>query len=156
MGIKSVVDENVGKASGDLRDGMCSACEMAVVWMQNQIKQNQTQEQILNYVNQVNNSYVCGLPPNTLFPFIVFSTYSYCDFCVQLCERLPSPMGESSVDCGSLSSLPKVSFTIGEKKFELTPEQVLYDASQVLSCPLNISSVIRFPLIKKDLIYCMW
>lgn len=107
MGIKSVVDENVGKASGDLRDGMCSACEMAVVWMQNQIKQNQTQEQILNYVNQ-------------------------------LCERLPSPMGESSVDCGSLSSLPKVTFTIGEKKFELTPEQYILkvgegDAAQCIS-----------------------
>lgn len=65
-------------------------------------------------------------------------------------------MGESSVDCGSLSSLPKVSFTIGEKKFELTPEQVSYDAFQVLSSPLNISSVIRYLSIKKDLIYRMW
>lgn len=54
MGIKSVVDdENVGKASSGFGDAMCSVCEMAVVWMQNQIKQNQTQEQILNYVNQV-------------------------------------------------------------------------------------------------------
>ena len=53
MGIESVVDENVGKVSGGVRDGMCSACEMAVVWMQNQLSQNQTQQQILNYVNQV-------------------------------------------------------------------------------------------------------
>lgn len=53
MGIESVVDENAGKSSG-LHDAMCSACEMAVVWMQNQLRQNQTQERILNYVNEVN------------------------------------------------------------------------------------------------------
>ncbi|KAL5583634.1 hypothetical protein UlMin_016076 [Ulmus minor] len=92
MGIESVVNEKAGKASGGLGDGMCNACEMAVVWMQNQLKRNQTQDQVLNYVNE-------------------------------LCERLPSPMGESAVDCGSLSTLPHVSFTIGGRKFELTPEQ---------------------------------
>ena len=54
MGIESVVNENAGKASGNLRDAMCSACEMAVIWMQNQLKQNQTQDRILDYVNEVN------------------------------------------------------------------------------------------------------
>uniref|UniRef100_A0A2P2JHI6 Uncharacterized protein MANES_15G068900 n=2 Tax=Rhizophora mucronata TaxID=61149 RepID=A0A2P2JHI6_RHIMU len=88
MGIESVVKENIQKAS----DAMCSTCEMAVVWMQNQLKQNQTQERILSYVNE-------------------------------LCERLPSPMGESVVDCGSLSTMPNVSFTIGGKVFDLSPEQ---------------------------------
>lgn len=53
MGIESVVDENNGKSSGGLRDGMCSACEMAVVWMQNQLRQNQTMDRILEYANQV-------------------------------------------------------------------------------------------------------
>lgn len=53
MGIESVVDENAGKASGALGNAMCSACELAVVWMQNQVKQNKTQEQIFDYVNQV-------------------------------------------------------------------------------------------------------
>ncbi|KAI4306114.1 hypothetical protein L6164_029422 [Bauhinia variegata] len=92
MGIESVVDESAGKSHPGLHDAMCSSCEMAVVWMQNQLTQNQTQEHILNYVNE-------------------------------LCERLPSPMGESSVDCNSLASMPNVSFTIGGKIFELTPEQ---------------------------------
>ncbi|XP_054799149.1 aspartic proteinase A1-like [Prosopis cineraria] len=92
MGIESVVNESAGRGHGGLRDGMCSTCEMAVVWMQNQLRENQTQERILNYVNE-------------------------------LCERLPSPMGESSVDCNSLASMPNISFTIGGKIFELTPEQ---------------------------------
>ncbi|KAL8153184.1 hypothetical protein V2J09_010944 [Rumex salicifolius] len=94
MGIESVVDKNVDKSSGGLKDATCTACEMAVVWMQNQLKQNQTEERILDYANQ-------------------------------LCERLPSPMGESAVDCGSLSTMPTISFTIGGKTFDLAPEQVI-------------------------------
>ncbi|RWW34457.1 hypothetical protein GW17_00000778 [Ensete ventricosum] len=74
-------------------NSVCRVCEMAVVWMQNQLRQNQTQEHVLNYINE-------------------------------LCERLPSPMGESSVDCAAISLMPEVSFTIGNKTFELTAEQV--------------------------------
>ncbi|XP_022716129.1 aspartic proteinase-like isoform X1 [Durio zibethinus] len=94
MGIESVVDESNRKSSGIVRDAMCPACEMAVVWMQNQLRQNQTQERILNYVDQ-------------------------------LCDRMPNPMGESAVDCGSLSSMPTVSFTIGGKVFDLAPEEYI-------------------------------
>ncbi|KAJ0045101.1 hypothetical protein Pint_04087 [Pistacia integerrima] len=94
MGIESVVDENSKRSSGGVRDAMCSTCEMTVVWMQNQLKQNQTQEHIISYINE-------------------------------LCDRLPSPMGESAVDCGSLSSLPNVAFTIGGKTFDLSPEQYI-------------------------------
>ncbi|KAE8667040.1 hypothetical protein F3Y22_tig00112470pilonHSYRG00045 [Hibiscus syriacus] len=72
---------------------------MAVVWAQNQLKLNQTQERILEYLNQ-------------------------------LCERLPSPMGESVVDCDGLSSMPSVSFTIGGKIFELTPEQYVLEVGE--------------------------
>jgi len=43
---------------------------------------------------------------------------------LQLCEHLPSPNGESMVDCNSLSSMPDVSFIISGKTFKLTPEQV--------------------------------
>ena len=43
---------------------------------------------------------------------------------LQLCERLPSPNGESMVDCNSVASMPDVSFTIAGKDFKLTPEQV--------------------------------
>ncbi|XP_073299050.1 aspartic proteinase-like isoform X2 [Primulina huaijiensis] len=92
-GIESVVDEKNGISSG-LHDAMCSTCEMAVVWMQNQLRQNQTQDRILNYVNE-------------------------------LCERLPSPMGESAVECGSISSMPNVSFTIGGKVFDLSPKEYI-------------------------------
>ncbi|GAA0174255.1 aspartic protease [Lithospermum erythrorhizon] len=93
MGIESVVGERSGRSSG-LHDGMCSACEMAVVWMQEQIRKNQTEDQILNYINE-------------------------------LCEHLPSPMGESAVDCGSLHKMPSVSFTIGDKVFDLSPDEYI-------------------------------
>ncbi|CAL9198216.1 unnamed protein product [Musa hybrid cultivar] len=94
IGIESVVNENADVSSGLQSDAICGVCEMAVVWMQNQLRQNQTQERVLNYINE-------------------------------LCERLPSPMGESSVDCAAISSMPGVSFTIGNKTFELTAEQYI-------------------------------
>jgi phytepsin len=95
-GIRSVVDESDVKSSGILKDPRCNACEMAVVWMQNQLSQNQTQDRILDYVNE-------------------------------LCDRVPSPMGESAVECGKLSSgeMPIVSFTIGGKVFDLAPEEYI-------------------------------
>ncbi|CAL5214513.1 unnamed protein product [Lathyrus oleraceus] len=61
--------------------------------MQNQLKQNKTQDQILTYINN-------------------------------LCDKMPSPMGESAVDCENISSLPVVSFTIGGRTFDLAPEEV--------------------------------
>jgi phytepsin len=54
MGIQSVVDEGNDKSSGVLGDAMCSACEMAVFWMRSQLQQNQTQDRVLDYANQVN------------------------------------------------------------------------------------------------------
>ncbi|CAI0625950.1 unnamed protein product, partial [Linum tenue] len=93
MGIESVVNEGDERSSGAVNDAMCSACEMAVVWMQNQVMQNQTQERILQYVDE-------------------------------LCDRMPNPMGESAVECGSVSSMPTVSFTIGGKVFDLRPQEV--------------------------------
>uniref|UniRef100_A0A7I4FQH2 Peptidase A1 domain-containing protein n=1 Tax=Physcomitrium patens TaxID=3218 RepID=A0A7I4FQH2_PHYPA len=90
-GIASVVEKD---QSHSLReDPLCTVCEMAVVWAQNQLSQNRTKEQIDAYLNQ-------------------------------LCERLPSPNGESAVDCNSLSSMPNVAFTISNKTFELKPEEV--------------------------------
>lgn len=43
---------------------------------------------------------------------------------LQLCDKMPSPMGESSVDCENISSLPVISFTIGGRTFDLAPEEV--------------------------------
>lgn len=34
-------------------DLMCAACEMAVVWMENQLRENATKDRILAYANQV-------------------------------------------------------------------------------------------------------
>lgn len=50
MKIQSVVDDG---ASGILNDAMCSACEMAAVWMQSELSQNETQERILAYAAEV-------------------------------------------------------------------------------------------------------
>ncbi|CAK9157979.1 unnamed protein product [Ilex paraguariensis] len=99
MIIKSVVGKDSDKSSAGLQDEMCTACQMAVVWMQNQIRQNQTEDKILDYVNQ-------------------------------LCDRLPSPSGESAVDCSSLSSLPPVSFTLGDKVFDLPPEKYILQVGE--------------------------
>jgi hypothetical protein len=44
--------------------------------------------------------------------------------CMQVCERLPSPNGESLVNCNSLESMPNIAFTISGKEFELTPQDV--------------------------------
>ncbi|KAK3040449.1 hypothetical protein RJ639_028698 [Escallonia herrerae] len=99
MIIKSVVDKNIEKSSGGLRDEMCTFCEMSVVWMQNQLRQNETEDSIMNYVNE-------------------------------LCDRLPSPMGESAVDCSSLSSMPSVSFTIGGKVFDLSADQYILQVGE--------------------------
>ena len=53
MLIESVVGENERMSSGGIADATCSACEMAVVWAENQLRQNQTQDWILNYINKV-------------------------------------------------------------------------------------------------------
>ncbi|XP_072990792.1 aspartic proteinase oryzasin-1-like [Typha latifolia] len=49
-------------------------------------------------------------------------TLNYID---ELCERLPNHVGETSVDCSSIASMPPISFTVGSKKFELKPDQYI-------------------------------
>ncbi|KAK1439819.1 hypothetical protein QVD17_05641 [Tagetes erecta] len=93
MIIESVVDKNNGKSNG-VRDQMCNLCEMAVVWLETKIQRNETEDEIINHVDQ-------------------------------LCDRLPSPMGETGVDCNSLASMPTVAFIIGGRTFELSPEQYI-------------------------------
>ena len=46
-------DDEAGKSNGLFNDAMCNACETAVVWMQSQLAQNQTQDLVLQYINQV-------------------------------------------------------------------------------------------------------
>ncbi|XAR49228.1 Phytepsin [Bertholletia excelsa] len=90
--IKTVVEEENKDQLSAGEDPLCTTCEMLVVWVQNQLKQKKTKENVFSYVNQ-------------------------------LCESLPSPMGESAVDCNTLWRMPNVSFTIGSKDFTLTPDQ---------------------------------
>ncbi|KAF8675797.1 hypothetical protein HU200_047285 [Digitaria exilis] len=93
-GILSVVDDEAEESNSPFNKAICNACQTAVVWIQNQLAQNQTQDVVLDYINQ-------------------------------LCERLPSPMGESSVDCGRVASMPDIAFTIGGRKFVLKAEQYI-------------------------------
>ena len=55
MGIETVVDQNIETTSDGVHNAACTACEMAVVWIQNELKLNnyQAEEQILNYGNEV-------------------------------------------------------------------------------------------------------
>lgn len=45
-------------------------------------------------------------------------------FFLQLCESIPSPKGESVLNCGGISDMPDIVFTIADRPFTLTPEQV--------------------------------
>ncbi|XP_076934416.1 aspartic proteinase A1-like [Bidens hawaiensis] len=43
----------------------------------------------------------------------------------QLCDMIQTPLGQSTVDCAKLPSMPTISFTIGGKEFELSPDQYI-------------------------------
>jgi Saposin-like type B, region 1 len=60
-GIRSVVD----RATSGVSDAMCTYCELAVTWMENQISQNKTVDEIINYVDKVK-----------LIPILQVSIYS--------------------------------------------------------------------------------
>ncbi|CAK8530841.1 unnamed protein product [Lathyrus sativus] len=38
---------------------------------------------------------------------------------LELCDKMPNPMGQSSVDCAKIPSMSNVSFIIGGKMFDL-------------------------------------
>ncbi|KAK1687202.1 hypothetical protein QYE76_048050 [Lolium multiflorum] len=43
----------------------------------------------------------------------------------RMCDHIPIPAGESSVECGEIKFMPDVSFSIGAKQFVLKPEQYI-------------------------------
>lgn len=45
--------QNMVSSSSRSADLFCTACEMAVVWIKNQLRMNRTEELILNYANEV-------------------------------------------------------------------------------------------------------
>lgn len=55
-GIKSVVERESGKDVLGADPLFCTACQMTVVWVQNQLRQDKTKEVVLNYVNKLCNS----------------------------------------------------------------------------------------------------
>ncbi|GJS45839.1 putative phytepsin [Tanacetum coccineum] len=42
-----------------------------------------------------------------------------------ICSVVPSPVAEGTIDCARLPSMPIISFTIGGKKFELSPDDYI-------------------------------
>ncbi|KAK6139485.1 hypothetical protein DH2020_026770 [Rehmannia glutinosa] len=105
--LEMVVDENTeGKSVGD--NPLCTACEMAVVWMKNQLN-NGVKERVLDYVNQ-------------------------------LCESIPSPGGESLIDCNAISNMTNVTFTIGGKPYVLTPEQYILKTGEAFLLFASVDS----------------
>jgi len=47
----------------------------------------------------------------------------------ELCTLIPSPNGESTVDCGTIASLPNIIISLGGKAFPLTPAQYILKIS---------------------------
>ncbi|KAH6772596.1 aspartic proteinase A1 [Perilla frutescens var. hirtella] len=90
--IEMVVEKESTESVGE--DALCTACEMAVVWMKSQLNNEGVKDKVIDYVNQ-------------------------------LCDKIPSPGGQSIIDCNTLSSMPNISFTIGGKPYVLTPEQYI-------------------------------
>ncbi|MGI4406676.1 pepsin-like aspartyl protease, partial [Klebsiella pneumoniae] len=108
--IEMVVEEEFDVEAPAGFDVLCTACKMLVMWIQNQLRRQQTKDSVFNYVNE-------------------------------LCERLPSPMGESVVDCSLMSKLPDVSFMIGNTNFTLTPDQYILRSGEAHS-PIYLSGFI--------------
>ncbi|RRT85259.1 hypothetical protein B296_00003879, partial [Ensete ventricosum] len=50
--IQSVLEKQKDRTSAN-HDVLCTACEMAVIWIENQLRRNQTKERILAYANEV-------------------------------------------------------------------------------------------------------
>ncbi|KAL7606338.1 hypothetical protein Lser_V15G16701 [Lactuca serriola] len=96
IGIKSVVDMSDGVSSGLQENRTCMACEIIVQWWHNQLADNLTR----------NNVFKLGS---------------------DLCNQVPraKAMEESTVDCGKLAFLPTISFTIGSKEFQLSPDDYI-------------------------------
>jgi len=47
----------------------------------------------------------------------------------ELCNYLPSPNGEATIDCSKIPTLPNVVITLGGKPFTLTPSQYILNVT---------------------------
>jgi len=108
-----------------------------------QLLVQQYESQIINgIVNDLNASQICnsiGVCPGTTqcavcyylietLEFILPSNASEAFIAVVLdaiCDFLPSPNGESIVDCSTIDSLPNIEFVLAGQKFTLTPQEYI-------------------------------
>ena len=51
--IEMVVDEEFDVEAPAGFDVLCTACKMLVMWIQNQLRRQQTKDSVFNYVNEV-------------------------------------------------------------------------------------------------------
>ncbi|KAH9608618.1 hypothetical protein KSS87_022756 [Heliosperma pusillum] len=100
-------------------DLLCDSCQLAVVWIHNQVKLGHSKKETLKYVRKV-----------VLFPckFISFSklikfiTKKFC-YPFQLCKSYPAPEGDVIVPCDRIRHMPNLTLTIGDKPFTFNPTQ---------------------------------
>lgn len=64
-GILSVVDDEAEESNSPFNKAICNACQTAVVWIQNQLAQNQTQDVVLDYINQVSSQLLIPIKNHT-------------------------------------------------------------------------------------------
>jgi len=49
----------------------------------------------------------------------------------EICKLIPSPDGESTVDCATIPTLPNITITLGGKAFSLTPQEYILQLSSL-------------------------
>jgi len=104
---------------------------------------------VKEYGRQIIQYLESGVPPSEVCEAMGECPGSYCDTCTtlmfyvelllkdnatdeeilalfeQLCQYIPSPNGESTVDCSKLTTLPNVIVTLSGKPFTLTPRDYI-------------------------------
>jgi len=111
-------------------------------------------DQLLNtYANEIIKYLSSGVPPSAVCQGLNLCPGTSCGICTtlmfyleiavadnatdqeilllldELCNLIPSPSGESTVDCSMVPSLPVVTITLGGMKFPLTPKQYIMQVS---------------------------
>ncbi|KAF7836864.1 cyprosin-like isoform X1 [Senna tora] len=125
--IETVVHSENWDKSSSKKKPLCTLCDMIVFWIQVQFKQKNTKERIFKYVDEVR-VYIQrkkGQYSRTFEYTISDVMFGFNILVLKLCERLPNPMGQSFIDCDSVSTMPSITFTIGNKPFTLSPEQYI-------------------------------
>ncbi|KAJ0780791.1 putative phytepsin [Helianthus annuus] len=116
---ESVTDKSNGVFSGLQGNPMCIICKLVVGLMHTGIVVSR--DTVIKLVGDVSCLSCC---------FMLFSTYIIVVFHLtnpnlQLCNLVPIPFGASVVDCARIPFMPVITFTIGGKQFELSPDEYI-------------------------------